>query len=310
MERTTEKMPAPVSAVVEEIGAEVPAVVNLPDELPTHELPSENESEEKFIADEPRDRFGPQPESAPADGHSGYKIATWMLTAVVLVFAVFLSVAASRRLLGGKTARRNLPAHAQGDLASQNKENRGDENRSNESQGNENQGNENQGDVKVGRVGDKPGESTRAADSATEAGSLTVYENGKEVFHEPAAAEKREAHAAIGSRESAAATPVAGVQAPRIYQLSPEDAQREVLLRVDPVYPEQAQERGIEGIVVLSVRAGRDGRVRNVKLEGGQPLLVEAARAAVKQWQFKPHLVDGQAVETQTRITLIFELPR
>lgn len=307
MERTTEKMPSPVSAVVEEIGAEVPAVVNLPDERPTHELPSENESEEKFIAVEPRDRFGPQPGSAPADGHSGYKIATWMLTAVVLVFAVFLSVAASRRLLGGKTARRNLPAqsHAQGDLASQNKENRGDENRSNESQGNENQG-----DVKVDRLGDKPGESTRAADSATEEGSLTVYENGKEVFHEPAAAEKREAHAAIGSGESAAATPVAGVQAPRIYQLSSEDAQREVLLRVDPVYPEQARERGIEGIVVLSVRAGRDGRVRNVKLEGGQPLLVEAAKAAVKQWQFKPHLVDGQAVETQTRITLIFELPR
>ncbi|MGC1373260.1 MAG: TonB family protein [Candidatus Sulfotelmatobacter sp.] len=300
MEQATEKMATPESAAVEEIGTETAAVVNLP-----NERPGENKLGEMLIAADSRDRFEAQqesvPESFPAEERRGLKIATRTLAAVVLAFALFLTLVASQRLLGRKTAGRNLPArsHPQGDLASPGYENRG----------NENQGYEN-ANTEAARAGEKRGESTGAADSAAEAGSLTVYEDGKEVFHAPAGAGKYLTNAAIGTEENAAATPASGVQVRRIYQLSPEDAQREVLLRVDPVYPEQAREQGIEGIVVLRVRAGRDGRVRDVRLVGGQPLLVAAAMAAVKQWQFRPHLVDGQTVEVQTRIMLIFELPR
>ena len=287
-EQSTEKISAPESASVGEIGTETSILVN---------FPNENKSEEKFIAAELQDRFETPQESVPetqrAERHMGSKIATWILAAAVLVFAVFLTVATSRRLSGGKTIRRHSPArsHPQGDVANQSGENRGSENQS---------------DPEVGRVGDKPG----AADLANDAGSLTVYENGKEVFHVPAAIEKRDSGATVATAESAVATPTSSAHAPRIYQLSPEDAQREVLLRVEPVYPEQAREQRVEGIVVLRVRAGRNGLVKDVKLVGGQPMLVQAAMAAVKQWQFKPHLVDGQPVETQARITLIFELPR
>jgi periplasmic protein TonB len=61
---------------------------------------------------------------------------------------------------------------------------------------------------------------------------------------------------------------------------------------------------------VLEVRIGRDGAVQNVKLVSGQPSLANAATAAVKQWRFRPQMVQGQPVEMQTRITLNFRLPR
>jgi len=58
------------------------------------------------------------------------------------------------------------------------------------------------------------------------------------------------------------------------------------------------------------VHTGRDGTVQEVKLLSGQPLLAEAAIAAVKQWRFKPRMVKGVAVEMQTTVTLSFKLPR
>jgi TonB family protein len=60
----------------------------------------------------------------------------------------------------------------------------------------------------------------------------------------------------------------------------------------------------------LEVRAGHDGAVQEVKVISGQHELAAAAIAAVKQWRFNPHKVNGEPVEIQTRVTLNFELPR
>jgi protein TonB len=93
-------------------------------------------------------------------------------------------------------------------------------------------------------------------------------------------------------------------------QVSSEAAEGSVLHRVEPDYPEEARQQQIQGAVVLGVRAGRDGSIQEVELLSGQPLLADAAMAAVKQWRFKPLVVKGQAVEMQTTITLTFRLPR
>jgi protein TonB len=95
-----------------------------------------------------------------------------------------------------------------------------------------------------------------------------------------------------------------------IYELPPEAASQSLVHRVEPEYPQEALEQQIQGPVALDVRIGRDGTVQTVKLVSGQPLLAEAAMAAVKQWQFKPHLTKGQAVEMQTKVILNFRLPR
>jgi len=60
----------------------------------------------------------------------------------------------------------------------------------------------------------------------------------------------------------------------------------------------------------LDVRIGRDGTVQQATILSGQRLLAEAAISAVKQWEFRPRMVKGQAVEMQTRVTLNFRLPR
>ena len=92
--------------------------------------------------------------------------------------------------------------------------------------------------------------------------------------------------------------------------MSPEIAEESLLHRVEPDYPEEALRQRIQGAVVLDVRADRDGSIQEVKLLRGEPLLADAAIAAVKQWRFKPLVVKGQPVEMRTNITLNFRLPR
>jgi TonB family protein len=87
-------------------------------------------------------------------------------------------------------------------------------------------------------------------------------------------------------------------------------AEGSLLHRVEPEYPEEARQQEIQGLVVLDVHTRLDGTVGEVRLISGQRLLADAAIAAVKQWQFKPRMVQGQPVEMHTTITLNFSLPR
>ncbi len=142
-------------------------------------------------------------------------------------------------------------------------------------------------------------------DSFPAAGSLVVYDNGKEIFRLPPTVEGEAAQSdAPGEVQRASA-----VEPERIVKLSPEVAKGRLVHRVEPDYPEEARKQGIQGSVVLEVHIGRDGAIQDVKVVSGQPLLASAAIAAVKQWRFKPHKVQGQPVEMQTRVTLNFRSP-
>ncbi len=85
--------------------------------------------------------------------------------------------------------------------------------------------------------------------------------------------------------------------------------QGQLIRRVDPVYPAQAQAEGITGPVVLEIHVGNDGSVRHVSSARGDPLLVTAAEDAVRQWQYAPTLLDGRPVETTRQVTVVFKLP-
>ena len=78
--------------------------------------------------------------------------------------------------------------------------------------------------------------------------------------------------------------------------------------RVDPVYPEEAKQRGVEGSVNLHVVFGREGAVQSLTPLSGPPLLVPAAMNAVHQWRFSPTILGGQAMETEEDITVSFRL--
>ncbi len=79
--------------------------------------------------------------------------------------------------------------------------------------------------------------------------------------------------------------------------------------RVDPIYPDTARQVGLEGAVRLRVAIARDGSIEDVKALSGDPLLVEAASDAVKQWRYRPILLDGKPVPVLTVITVRFHRP-
>lgn len=79
--------------------------------------------------------------------------------------------------------------------------------------------------------------------------------------------------------------------------------------RVDPQYPQDAAARHVEGTVQLHATISADGSVENVAALSGPPPLVLSATEAVRQWRFKPTLLDGKPIETEADIAIIFWLP-
>jgi protein TonB len=77
---------------------------------------------------------------------------------------------------------------------------------------------------------------------------------------------------------------------------------------VAPTYPSEAGRARIQGTVVLLAVIGKDGSVQDVRVESGLPLLAQAAIDAVKQWRYRPYLVNGEPVEVDSRITINFNL--
>ena len=84
--------------------------------------------------------------------------------------------------------------------------------------------------------------------------------------------------------------------------------QANLLQKVTPAYPPDAKEARIQGVVHLAVIIGKDGTVQNVEVLSGHPLLVQAAMDAVKQWLYKPTLLNGSPVEVITQIDVNFTL--
>jgi TonB family protein len=83
-----------------------------------------------------------------------------------------------------------------------------------------------------------------------------------------------------------------------------------VLKRTSPSYPPNALRLKIEGAVQLLATISKTGSISTVKVLSGDTNLARAAVDAVKQWKYKPYLLDGAPVEIQTQITVNFKLPK
>jgi TonB family protein len=79
-----------------------------------------------------------------------------------------------------------------------------------------------------------------------------------------------------------------------------------LISRKEPVYPSEAKAGGIAGAVVLNAIIAKDGHVKSARVIKGHPILGSAAVDAVQQWFYKPTMLNGEAVETETQITLNF----
>jgi protein TonB len=81
-----------------------------------------------------------------------------------------------------------------------------------------------------------------------------------------------------------------------------------IISQPQPVYPALARQARIQGDVVLHAIIGQDGRVNELQVISGHPLLVKAALDSVKQWRYQPTLLNDEPVEVDTTITVTFVL--
>ena len=174
-------------------------------------------------------------------------------------------------------------------------------------------------------------EFTRSAAQVKTSASAKALPNAETVSPTPqnATGADSNANSPRTSGESIAKTPVARPVPPSgglivtqngkvVYRSQPDAGQpstnhqsvRSLIHRVEPQYPAEARAHHIQGPVVLDIQVLGDGAVGNVAVVSGDPLLTQAAIDAVKQWRYQPESSNGQAVESQTRITVRFKLPQ
>jgi periplasmic protein TonB len=78
--------------------------------------------------------------------------------------------------------------------------------------------------------------------------------------------------------------------------------------KVQPRYPQEARDNGIQGTVRLHVVLSTEGKVQQLEVVSGAPVLAKAALEAVRQWEYRPTLLNGQRVEVDTTVDVVFSL--
>ncbi|HEX7289018.1 MAG TPA: TonB family protein [Candidatus Angelobacter sp.] len=104
---------------------------------------------------------------------------------------------------------------------------------------------------------------------------------------------------------SALATPVASTT-PAALRAQSDLEPMKVLKEVKAIYPVIAKTRRISGQITVEFTIGKDGKAHNLKMAGGQPIFRDAAFDAIKQWVFKPAMLNGEPIEQTTQIKMQF----
>jgi protein TonB len=95
---------------------------------------------------------------------------------------------------------------------------------------------------------------------------------------------------------------------PQKVRVSSGVAQGMLVHQVKPQYPPIAIQARIQGTVVLQAVIGKDGSVQDLRVITGHPMLVSSAMEAVKQWRYRPYLLNNEPVEVDTQINVNFTL--
>lgn len=91
-------------------------------------------------------------------------------------------------------------------------------------------------------------------------------------------------------------------------RIAPDVMDRQMIYKVDAVYPEAARKAGAQGLVVLDAVIAADGTVKDLRPLAGNEILVQSALDAVKSWRYTPYRVEGRAVEIETTVSVDFRL--
>lgn len=97
---------------------------------------------------------------------------------------------------------------------------------------------------------------------------------------------------------------------PALIHVSPKLMEKQLISKVPPKYPIEAKKAGIQGKVVLSAVIGKDGSVKMLKVDSGPKELQKSALDAVRQWKYKPYLLNGDPVDVATKVNIIYTLEK
>ncbi len=111
-----------------------------------------------------------------------------------------------------------------------------------------------------------------------------------------------------GRVQAGVVAPAAAGSTPQRIRVGGNVQQANLISKVNPVYPPLAKQARIQGVVHLTTTIAADGTVQNIEVISGHPLLVPAAMEAVKQWLYKPTLLNGNPVEVITQVDVNFTL--
>jgi len=112
----------------------------------------------------------------------------------------------------------------------------------------------------------------------------------------------------IGGIISSTPVAVPKVATPQRVRVSQGVTQGLLIRRIQPTYPPLARQARIQGQVLLQAEISKDGTIENLRLISGHPMLAPSAIEAVKQWRYKPYILNGEPVEVETQITVNFTL--
>jgi protein TonB len=112
----------------------------------------------------------------------------------------------------------------------------------------------------------------------------------------------------MGSILSSTQVAVPKVATPQRVRVSTGVATGLLIRKITPNYPQLAKQARIQGSVVLQAEISKDGTIQNLQLISGHPMLAPAAIEAVKQWRYKPYLLNGEPVAVETQVVVNFSL--
>jgi len=112
----------------------------------------------------------------------------------------------------------------------------------------------------------------------------------------------------IGGIISSTPVAVPKVATPQRVRVSQGVSQGLLIRKVQPVYPPLARQARIQGQVLLQAEISKDGTIENLHVISGHPMLTSAAIEAVKQWRYKPYLLNGEPVAVETQVVVNFTL--
>jgi len=112
----------------------------------------------------------------------------------------------------------------------------------------------------------------------------------------------------IGGIVGSAPVAVPKVAAPQKVRISSGVMQGQLINKVTPQYPQIARSARIGGKVVLAATISKNGTIEGLHVVSGHPMLINAAMDAVRQWRYKPYILNGEPVEVETTVEVNFSL--